>query len=489
MPTENPFPLNIADKQDSWEKLQLTANVPDTFKYSAAEWNKVLQALQYLYENIGGGGGGGVQSVSGDGVDNADPLNPVMDLAAYALLSDIFLPTSIQEASYYWLSAYTYKVVYVKWLLNGQQIISNFNQNITLGAADGSNDRIDIIALNIDTGLLQVVPGDPDPQPSLPELAENLLMVTFIPVAAGSSAPDGVSNESIYLENTEWVTSVIGSVYPNDVSNPISGSISIFYDDVAISDRVTLTRASAIACDGATGLLLKIKLSAAGNQNKFKIVTYSDTETLGAIPIEHNLYGFNKNITTVQEIVIPAADLGLVSGASFKRLDIASSENNLTAYVDDVILQFGTEPSEGNGDFLPTGGYQGTAQDLYNLIQLLGVPTEEQIKGTSISLDETDAVADVISLDLTSFTDAKININSADIDLDDSTGRPSEGESFTRTFELTTTNGTEAYGLPLDWVRTGEQIDATKTNYIVVKYSYPTGGALKITYTNYFEQV
>jgi len=53
MSTPNPFPLNIEDKEDSWGKLQLMMNVNPMFKYNANEWNKVVDALNFLYKNNG----------------------------------------------------------------------------------------------------------------------------------------------------------------------------------------------------------------------------------------------------------------------------------------------------------------------------------------------------------------------------------------------------------------------------------------------------
>lgn len=52
----NPFPLNIPEKEDSFEKEQLLANVDARFKYSAEEFNKILAGLTWLYLNSGGGG-------------------------------------------------------------------------------------------------------------------------------------------------------------------------------------------------------------------------------------------------------------------------------------------------------------------------------------------------------------------------------------------------------------------------------------------------
>lgn len=58
MPTPNPFPLNIDEKQDTWARLQLLANVDPEYKLIADEFNKIMQALNYLYENSGTGGSG-----------------------------------------------------------------------------------------------------------------------------------------------------------------------------------------------------------------------------------------------------------------------------------------------------------------------------------------------------------------------------------------------------------------------------------------------
>lgn len=55
--TASPFPLGIANKADSFEKLQLMASIDPTLKFTAEEFNKILAALAYLY-NSGTGNGG-----------------------------------------------------------------------------------------------------------------------------------------------------------------------------------------------------------------------------------------------------------------------------------------------------------------------------------------------------------------------------------------------------------------------------------------------
>lgn len=107
------------------------------------------------------------------------------------------------------------------------------------------------------------------------------------------------------------------------------------------------------------------------------------------------------------------------------------------------------------------------------------IPTEEQISGTTIELNQTNAVSDVITLDLATFSSCKIHIDSADIELDDTTNRPASGKSFTKYYELSTENGTEAYTLPAAWKLFGE-LDASAVNYIAVEYSNFTTAGMRI---------
>lgn len=107
------------------------------------------------------------------------------------------------------------------------------------------------------------------------------------------------------------------------------------------------------------------------------------------------------------------------------------------------------------------------------------LPTEEQVIGNTLELDQTDAVSDVITLDLATFSSCKIHIDSDDIEIDDTTNRPASGKSFTKYYELSTENGTEAYTLPAAWILFGE-LDASVVNYIAVEYSNYTSAGMRI---------
>jgi len=72
----NPFPLNIVSKIDSWDKLQLLQYMDPSLKLEAAEINKIVQALNWLYNQTNGGTiiDGIIQL--GNLTIVADPLNP-----------------------------------------------------------------------------------------------------------------------------------------------------------------------------------------------------------------------------------------------------------------------------------------------------------------------------------------------------------------------------------------------------------------------------
>lgn len=54
--SQNPFPLDIGTKEDSWDKLQLLQYLDPSLKITAAELNKIVRALEFLYGNITTGG-------------------------------------------------------------------------------------------------------------------------------------------------------------------------------------------------------------------------------------------------------------------------------------------------------------------------------------------------------------------------------------------------------------------------------------------------
>lgn len=87
---------------------------------------------------------------------------------------------------------------------------------VTLTAADATNPRIDTLILKSD-GTADKVTGTAATNPTEPSLdPATELKIANVTVAANATTPTGLSNESVYAENTEW-TVTTGTVYVDDV--------------------------------------------------------------------------------------------------------------------------------------------------------------------------------------------------------------------------------------------------------------------------------
>lgn len=89
------------------------------------------------------------------------------------------------------------------YFINGVSYSSPAAQ-VQLAAADVTNSRIDVIYVNA-AGVAGVLTGTPGASPVKPTVnPATQVEVTFILIAANATTPAGITNETIYAENTEW---------------------------------------------------------------------------------------------------------------------------------------------------------------------------------------------------------------------------------------------------------------------------------------------
>lgn len=293
----------------------------------------------------------------------------------YITTADIYQTNSIITATYHWVEDYTYKIVYVKWVNESTVTEFAFNQNIILDTAHATLDRLDALVLNTDNGTVYKKTGTPASEPSLPSLEPYELLITFVPVDASSSSPSGVGNINIYIDNAEWIGVVnSGLATFNDTTNPLSGTYNI---KASGGDDLSLSGSQDVS--SVTYLLINVKLLDVLGNKTFKIKTYDNSNILSQIAIGNGDYGLDGNNTTdYQTLIIPASVLGLVTGITLEKIDFTFQTGFPDVLMDDIYFQTGTQGGINLDDFLPRGGYQGTAQDLYDLI-LAGGLTPEQL--------------------------------------------------------------------------------------------------------------
>jgi flagellin-like hook-associated protein FlgL len=139
-------------------------------------------------------------------------------------------------------------------------------QSITLSAADGSNDRIDVLAVDT-TGTLVKVNGTAAANPSQPDVdPATQLFLKFVIVPAGATAPVIAADEIVFEENDgvgEWTGAVLSgtSVVVNSTSEPDSGTVCIAGTSAGSSAAgvIRLNKGSTISVDTLDSLVIRFK--------------------------------------------------------------------------------------------------------------------------------------------------------------------------------------------------------------------------------------
>lgn len=299
-----------------------------------------------------------------------------------------------------WESAYQFRVSAATYYIQGV-LHSSAEQTITLDAADGTNDRIDVIALNT-SGTVVKITGTAAAQPSEPDIdPATQLKLTFVYVTAASSAPGGVTNENIYLEGVEWTASTSGTGWTLDsTNNPRTGTKDVEGTSVANGAYVQFQRASATTLDGYNTLNIYIRSKAAWANNRIlRVQFYNAGVAKGtALTIASGFWGFSSSTTGVYQLVaIPVAQFVVPAGTQVNQLRITDSGGSIGLYMDDIVLQTSSNTVGGGS----SGGTITSIDATGGVETVTGVPITDTgtIRGTSKPNIQTGTSYTILSTD------------------------------------------------------------------------------------------
>ena len=240
-------------------------------------------------------------------------------------------------------------------------IYNSLATSIALVAADPTFDRIEVLYVD-NLGVVGVLAGTPAAAPVKPQVDPNTQVeITFVTVAAGASAPSGLTTIDIYKEDTappEWVgSSDFGADFTETV-NPHTGTNCINTLTGFIKDKeLIFTPAAPYAINGGDLVFWLAPTSSMAAPNKaFRIgffnagVLVGTYASLGGVPFIQ--YGFDplgpNNV--YQLIVIPMTEFGVLP-ATVDALRIykpnGGPTQNTTFLLDDVVIIEGTAASSG----------------------------------------------------------------------------------------------------------------------------------------------
>lgn len=284
-----------------------------------------------------------------DDVGNIDVISQLSNNAIEQVSDGIFAPALFPDQRSYgglvsWVSGYNYHITAAGYNLNGAPYTSP-PADYTLAAADPTFDRIDAFILNT-SGSSQVLTGTPSANPIPPGVTlGSQLLLSFVLVQAGSTSPT-LHQECIYLENTEWTSSVSNAAFnAASLVSPCQGTTSIEATNPPDSATVTLVRPAGVfdpRTDNTTlSFFLKSK-GAWGKNRKIGLRWFNGATALGTEVIIKNGGLFDSSDTTTCQVMsIDLASFGLPAGATVDRIKIRAIKpsGSYGFFIDKMCLQ------------------------------------------------------------------------------------------------------------------------------------------------------
>lgn len=269
----------------------------------------------------------------------------------FAILSDSLNPyiTGLQNGvvsgcTVTWIENYDYEVSPCTYRIEGVVYNIASATDITLSAADPTNDRIDVFYVNTSSvaAALTGTPANPAEEPDIDVSTQ--LKISFAVVTAASTEPT-LSIDDIYKENTgppaEWTYSDnTTNLNPASTTNPYAGTYDIEGTTVAAGDRFTMTVSPTPVFTDYVFLNFKIRSKASWASGRvLAIQFFSGATPLGnAVVFGQGTYGFQSTLTAnYQNGSIPLGDFGDITGATAVRF-LRNGTGTIGFYIDNIIL-------------------------------------------------------------------------------------------------------------------------------------------------------
>ena len=244
-----------------------------------------------------------------------------------------------------WTSGLSFSVSVASYYINNTQY-SSAATDITLDAADATNDRIDVIAVN-SSGTVEVLKGTAA-APPFAEVSDpsTQLQLTTVYIAALATEPSNVTTSDVYHENTEWTTAKSGTpINLASTTNPHAGTKDIEATTAVTGNYAQFSAPAPFDPAIKNNLVFWIRSKAAwASTRSLQFRWMLTTANKGSIVVlNESAFGFvSSNTTAYQQIVIPMS-LFAANGLSVDRLrvTVSGSGTGIGWYMDDIILQSG----------------------------------------------------------------------------------------------------------------------------------------------------
>ena len=293
--------------------------------------------------------------------------------------------------------------------LNGIRYSSPFTTK-TLAAADPTNARIDVFAVNTSSQVV-VIQGTPAVNPIEPEgdLATTLGL-TNVTINAGATTPSGVTRDLIYDENVEtWTKAIVGgsgfSYNLADTTQFYTGAKSIKVIQGNGYAQFRFSQAVATDIRDYKSLSFAIRLNAAWGNQIFQISFWNGLNRIANYAIStNNVVGFNRLLANQWQQITISLSLLTFKSTAFTGVQIYTSGLNTTYFLDTIQLNGGINNPTGttstnNFGFAKSDSGTATASSATDTLNVVGsgiVSTSATAKTLTIGTPNISSSADAL---------------------------------------------------------------------------------------------
>ena len=250
----------------------------------------------------------------------------------------------------YWDTGLIFGVTQCVYVISNVTYTSSPN-TVTLGAADATHPRIDVIAIG-SNGIPVVIAGTAAATPAKPEVSDEQVEITFVTISALATEPDGVTNTVIYDEDDDWTSAVSANVDAAATAEPYAGTKHIEFNSSATTGNyITLTNGTAVSPGDIESLQFQIKNNnpgAVASKIRLKFAWYNGTTRVSSwANLRNGWFGYNSSQVGYQQCSIPMGSFA-PDGTQITRLRI-QSVGVKDVYIDNIKYQKGIpNPSTSN---------------------------------------------------------------------------------------------------------------------------------------------
>lgn len=295
-----------------------------------------------------------------------------------------------------WQSGYIFKVSAASYYINNT-LYNSAEDDVTLDAADPSNNRFDVIALD-DSQTVVVIKGTAAANPSIPTINPGTqLQLTVVLVTANTTEPAGISTATVYADNaggpTEWNWTTSGSGFnTNSTNNPKSPSTKDIEGTAITAGSYAqgTIPSSSLNVNNTTYLVLYIRSKATWTNKRGLLVGLYDANNVlqgNTVTINRTgTWGFDSSVLgSYQQLAIPSYSFNVPASAVITKIRVIDFGGSIGFYLDDIYFQGGAVTN--SAPVLPTDCTDGNILYAQNntINCLTNIPVTNLNSGTSAS--------------------------------------------------------------------------------------------------------